>query len=254
LKRSQVDLAGQPGLVEEGSLRLLVSVRSAAEAVEALEGGADIIDIKEPGEGSLGEAPAAARQAVVEAVDGQAPVSAALGELRLRGQGWELEHQPGIVLYKLGLSGLGETDWSELLDQARALVGEGSQGEADLVAVAYADWQAAGSPEPGAVLEHALDRKFPFFLVDTYDKQAGDLSTFMDWGMVAVLAERARSGGVRFVAAGKLGAAQLRAAAAAGVDVIAVRGAATTGERTARVDRRAVDELSRLIHEELTPG
>ena len=76
----------------------------------------------------------------------------------------------------------------------------------------------------------------------------------MDWDMVAVLAERARSGGIRFVAAGKLGAAQLGAAAAAGVDVIAVRGAATTGERTACVDRRAVDELSRLIHEELTAG
>ncbi|MEC9031479.1 MAG: (5-formylfuran-3-yl)methyl phosphate synthase, partial [Planctomycetota bacterium] len=154
----------------------------------------------------------------------------------------------------LGLSGLGETDWSELLDRARALVREGSQGEADLVAVAYADWQAAGSPEPGALLEHALERKFPFFLVDTYDKQAGDRSAVMDWDKVAVLAERARSGGIRFVAAGKLGAAQLGAAAAAGVDVIAVRGAATTGERTACVDRRAVDELSRLIHEELTAG
>ena len=35
-------------------MRLLVSVRSAAEARAALSGGADIIDAKEPSLGSLG--------------------------------------------------------------------------------------------------------------------------------------------------------------------------------------------------------
>ncbi|MFM7835691.1 MAG: (5-formylfuran-3-yl)methyl phosphate synthase, partial [Planctomycetaceae bacterium] len=36
------------------TVRLLVSVRSADEAVVAATGGADIIDIKEPRHGSLG--------------------------------------------------------------------------------------------------------------------------------------------------------------------------------------------------------
>ena len=36
--------------------RLLVSVRSAAEAEIALHGGADLIDVKEPTRGSLGRA------------------------------------------------------------------------------------------------------------------------------------------------------------------------------------------------------
>ena len=35
---------------------LLVSVRSAAEALAALAGGADVIDVKEPNQGSLGAA------------------------------------------------------------------------------------------------------------------------------------------------------------------------------------------------------
>ena len=35
---------------------LLVSVRSAAEALSALAGGADVIDVKEPNRGSLGAA------------------------------------------------------------------------------------------------------------------------------------------------------------------------------------------------------
>ena len=40
------------------SVNLLVSVRSRQEAAAALAGGADIIDIKEPSQGSLGRAAA----------------------------------------------------------------------------------------------------------------------------------------------------------------------------------------------------
>src|SRR5262249_54204912 len=61
--------------------RLLVSVRSAAEAVSALDGGADIIDIKEPERGSLGRADNATMTAILDAVSGRKPVSAACGEL-----------------------------------------------------------------------------------------------------------------------------------------------------------------------------
>ena len=38
-------------------MRLMISVVSAAEAREALAGGAEILDIKNPGEGSLGATP-----------------------------------------------------------------------------------------------------------------------------------------------------------------------------------------------------
>ena len=234
--------------------RLLVSVRSAGEAVEALEGGADIIDIKEPGAGPLGEATTQARQAVIHSVAGAAPISAALGELRTRGRDWELEHQRGISLYKLGLSGTREGDWRAMLERVRELVRTGSGGEADLVAVAYADWERASSPEPESLLEYAIERGFSHFLVDTWDKEAGGLCAYVDWSEITALSERARCGGVCFVAAGKLTAGQFAAASAAGVDVIAVRGAATTGARTASVDRRVVRDLCRCLREGLRAG
>ncbi len=63
--------------------QLLISVRSAAEAVAALRGGADIIDVKEPAAGALGRAPWETIQAVVREVRSAAPtvaISAALGE------------------------------------------------------------------------------------------------------------------------------------------------------------------------------
>ena len=60
---------------------LLVSVRNAAEATEALAGGASIIDVKEPSRGPLGRADADVTAAIAEAVAGRAPLTVACGEL-----------------------------------------------------------------------------------------------------------------------------------------------------------------------------
>ena len=221
--RSQVDSTGQPGIPGDVFPRLLVSVRSAEEAREALAGGADIIDIKEPEGGSLGD-------------------------------DWKMEHQHGISLYKLGLSGSRKTGWRKLLDRVRERIQEASEGEADLVAVAYADWKKAACPEPSDLLEYAIDRGFSHFLLDTFDKKAGNLPAFIEWNEIAAISGRARRGGLRFVAAGSLQAGQIRAAACAGVDVIAVRGAATIGARNAAVDRCAVRELTAGIRGAFSPG
>src|SRR4029077_9754602 len=60
---------------------LLVSVRSAAEAREALSGGADVIDVKDPSHGPLGMARQGVIDEVLSVVAGKVHVSAALGEL-----------------------------------------------------------------------------------------------------------------------------------------------------------------------------
>ena len=252
--RSQVDSTGQPGIPGDVFPRLLVSVRSAEEAREALAGGADIIDIKEPEGGSLGAATPGVRLAVARAVAGAAPLTAALGELQDLGDDWKMEHQHGISLYKLGLSGSRKTGWRKLLDRVRERIQEASEGEADLVAVAYADWKQAACPEPSHLLEYAIPRGFSHFLLDTFDKKAGNLPAFIEWNEIAALSGRARRGGLRFVAAGSLQAGQIRAAACAGVDVIAVRGAATIGARNAAVDRCAVRELTAGIRGAFSPG
>ena len=59
---------------------LLVSVRSANEVAAALDGGGDLIDVKEPAKGPRAPAEAEVVAAVIDAVDGKVPVSAALGE------------------------------------------------------------------------------------------------------------------------------------------------------------------------------
>src|SRR5690242_18461623 len=74
-------------ILSQPLMKLLVSVRSAAEAQAALTGGASLIDVKEPARGSLGRADAATLTDVLRMVAGRRPVSAALGELPKEGSG-----------------------------------------------------------------------------------------------------------------------------------------------------------------------
>src|SRR6185295_1310002 len=60
---------------------MLASVRSLDEALVALEGGADLIDLKEPSRGALGALDHAAVRICVRAIDGRRPVSATIGDL-----------------------------------------------------------------------------------------------------------------------------------------------------------------------------
>ena len=94
---------------------LLVSVRSALESLEALAGGADVIDVKDPENGSLGAASAETIASVVAAVGGSAPVTAALGELRDSDGSAAFRPVPGVTLYKLGLAGADGSSWRDAL-------------------------------------------------------------------------------------------------------------------------------------------
>ncbi len=101
-------------------MRLLVSVVSAEEARRALAGGANIIDVKDPNEGSLGAPSPRILSEVVREVGGAAPVSVALGDLpnlphtaALAARGAALS---GADYVKVGLRGVRE------LDDAVALV------------------------------------------------------------------------------------------------------------------------------------
>jgi uncharacterized protein (UPF0264 family) len=226
--------------------QLLVSVRDAAEAAVALAGGAGLIDVKEPTRGALGRAEAATMAAVVAAVGGRVPVSAALGELRdcpLAGVAAELPG--GLDIVKWGLAGLAGTAWPRLLLNARYYV------PTRAAAVAYVDAERAAAPPPATVVDFARRycrrSRVRAVLFDTFHK---DGSTLLDWLSVDEVTSMIRAcqrAGVKTALAGSLTAREIEQLRGVRPDWFAVRGAACEGGREGRICEHRVRELAALV-------
>ncbi len=217
------------------SLQLLVSVRSADEATAALAGGAGLIDVKDPTRGPLGTAHPETVAAVLAAVGGAVPVSAALGEWTPNATTeahWHL--QLPLAYLKWGLAGYGHpAGWGEDLLETRRRVSPPTE----VVAVAYADWEAAKCPPPAEIVKFAKRYRYRAFLFDTFGKSGGNL---LDHLPLAELTEHIASlkrSGVIVALGGSLALEQVKRLKATGADWVAVRGAVCVGgKREADLD------------------
>lgn len=236
---------------------LLVSVRDASEALVALAGGADVIDVKEPSRGALGPADPQTIAAVVRAVNGRVPVTAAAGELLDIARSADATSpfcQPtsiptGVSLFKIGLAGCGTmSNWPTIWRQAIAtLTASAPSRAARPVAVVYADWRTAGAPDPDRVLSAAIEIGCPALLIDTWDKSAGVL--FDHWPMVELnkCLRRARAQEMVVVLAGSLAGQSFSTAVRLLPDLVAVRGAACEAGRGGTLSLARVRSLRQAI-------
>jgi uncharacterized protein (UPF0264 family) len=225
--------------------QLLVSVRSVREAEAALDGGAALIDVKEPWNGSLGRASLGIIRQVVDFVSKATPVSAAMGELLENADCLSI---PGLKYAKWGLAGCAnDRSWQNRLLAVRDRLSEAIPS-CKLVAVAYADWHLAGAPATEQICDFACNRGLPALLLDTWRK---DGKTLLDWltaAKVAQLTDRCRAAGVKVALAGRLGAEQIRLLHPIKPDWFAVRSAVCRqGSRQDLIDRAAVTQLAELL-------
>jgi uncharacterized protein (UPF0264 family) len=224
---------------------LLVSVRDSAEAEMALAAGVDLIDVKEPSRGSLGAASPDVWQRVLDVCGNVCPVSAALGELLAPGVKELASQARGLTYAKVGLAGCAAaSDWSGRWRECLEALPSGVAA----VAVAYADSERAVAPRAEEVLEHALQYGCRALLLDTYQKQQGDLFAFLTHTRLRGLVAQAHSRGLLVVLAGSIGRDSISAVKKLGADYLAVRGAVCRGTRDGPADlllmQQLVDELA----------
>jgi uncharacterized protein (UPF0264 family) len=239
---------------------LLVSVRNAAEAAEAVAGGAGVIDVKEPLGGPLGAAEPEAIVAVAAVVADRLPWTMACGELaagedrviaRLRSV---LETLPAIAVppaaIKVGLAGLGGDRWADRLATLASLCPAGIGH----VAVAYADWERAGAPDPFAVIGVARAAGCGTVLIDTFDKAGPGLLAAVPRGRLADWITEARRCGLAVALAGRVGLRELAEVAALGPEVVALRSAVCFNGRSGVVQRGLVRDAANALTAATRPG
>lgn len=226
---------------------LLVSVRSVEEAEQALAGGAAIIDVKEPANGPLGRADAAVAAAIGGVAADCVPWTVACGELvegptRVAALAVRCAADSSLAMRpptgaKAGPAGLTAAAWRRHF----ALFAAALPPATPPIAVAYADWSAAGSPCPEAIIAGAADvSACAALLIDTFDKRGPSLLELVPPATIREWLAQARARGWTTAVAGRLSLDTLPRAAALGADVLAVRGAVCDGGRMGSVSRARV--------------
>jgi uncharacterized protein (UPF0264 family) len=230
-------------------MKLLVSVVDAAEARAAAAAGADIVDVKNPAEGSLGAPSPAVIAAVRAAVDAGRPVSAAIGDMpNLPGTAALAAlgaARRGAALGKVGLYGSStEADAVTLLRAVRDAVAHVPGAVA--VAAAYADARrVAHAPlAPELLPRVARAAGVGICMLDTAVKDGRGLLDWQSPDALTALVTDAHAAGLQVALAGALRAEDLPIIRATGADIAGVRSAACTdGVRSASLDPDRVREL-----------
>lgn len=225
---------------------LLVSVRDSTEALAALNGGADVIDIKEPRAGSLGAAEVGTWHKISHVVAAAKPISVALGELQDDAV-FELARQAGGMQFaKIGLSCCkDDCDWSTRWHRAIACLPNAVAS----AAVIYADHVVAGSPLPEVIVQQAIEFECAAILFDTYSKTNGNLFDYLGEQQLRPLCREARRVGMKVVLAGSLRGDLVLRGLGLEPDYIAVRGAVCRGDRRAAVDQSLIKSLADIVHD-----
>jgi uncharacterized protein (UPF0264 family) len=229
-------------------MKLLVSVRNAIEASAVLDGGADIIDAKEPSSGALGAVALHTVQQIVATVGGARLVTAALGDAIDERQVAETAAayaRSGARLVKIGFLGISSSA------RVRALVAtarDGAAAHADVIATAYADADRVASLNPFEVIEAADRGGAGGVLLDTADKSGPGLRGLMPLATLRSWVATAHDARLLVALAGKLTADDLEFVRDLGADVAGIRGAACDRGRTGQIRVEKVRGLTRATH------
>jgi len=211
-------------------MKLLVSIQSLEEAQVAIESGCDILDIKNPAEGSLGaNFPWVLKSIITRFPDLQCETSATIGDMC---------HKPGTAslagyaVASLGIkyvkAGLYESKtYEQALEMITAIKRsvEMANQKSCFVASGFADWRKIDGLNPQDLLRAAIEAKSGIILLDTFIKDGSNLFDNMSVDELSQFVGLCHKSGIKCALAGSIKLNDLEKLAKISPDFIGVRGA-----------------------------
>lgn len=228
-------------------MRLLVSPMNTDEARAALAGGADILDVKNPKEGSLGANFPWAIRAVVDLAGGRVPVSATIGDLEFKPGTASLAAlgaaSSGADYIKAGLLGVKTQGQAvEMLEGIVKAVKDFDPGK-KVVAAGYSDYARAGSISPMLLPAAAAKAGADLVMVDTAMKDGRPTFEFMSEEELGKFISLGHTEGLQVALAGTIGFEHLEILKRLNPDIIGVRGIVCGGDRKSSIRADLVEKL-----------
>jgi uncharacterized protein (UPF0264 family) len=234
-------------------VKLLVSPTDEIDALDAVKGGADIIDVKNPAEGSLGAPLPILIRKIRKSVPRNIPISAALGDVPMLpgtiAQAALGAAMAGADYVKIGLMGPKNVD--DAISIVEALVNTLTEFYPDVITVAalYADYERVGTLNPMELPRITEEANANFAMIDTAIKDDKNLFEFITKLDIESFLQDCRDRKIRTALAGSLSDQAFETAIELRPDVVGVRKAVLLGSNriTARINRDAVEKLKNLV-------
>lgn len=233
-------------------MKLLISVTDVSEALAALAGGADIIDVKNPREGSLGASTPDVIQQVRQCLPASCELSATIGDVpnlpgtvSLAALGAAV---CGVDYVKVGLFGVRTPDEAvRLLRQVNRAVKDWRPA-VRVIAAGYADAHKIGAIWPLDVPGAAAIAGVDGCMLDTARKGEGGLLTLLSLDELRHFVGACRQAGLLCALAGSLNETDLPVVQSLGADIAGFRSAACRGDRiSGSIDSQKVRRLKAIL-------
>jgi uncharacterized protein (UPF0264 family) len=230
-------------------LKLLISPINEAEAKEAIAGGADIIDVKNPLEGALGANYPWVIKNIKQSTPRPLEVSCAIGDapnlpgtVSLASFG---AAALGVDYIKVGLYGVKTVEEAIFLLKQVARAAKGCNPNVKVVAAGYADAENIGTIDPAVIPEIAQQTGADIAMLDTATKDGSNLFTYQTKTQLKTFVDRAHMFGLQAALAGSLRKQDISTVYGLGADIAGLRGAACTGSdrNKGHITRELVAEL-----------
>lgn len=221
--------------------------------MEAIAGGADIIDVKNPKEGALGANFPWVIKRIREITPKNIEVSCAIGDapnlpcaVSLAALG---AAATGVDYVKVGLYGVKTKEEALYLMQNAAKAVKDCNSSIKVVATGYADAKRVGSVNPLLVPGIAHEAGADVAMLDTAAKDGESLFAFLTTDQLRSFVDAAHAYGLKAALAGSLRKEDLPVVCALGADIAGLRGAAcTSGDRVnGRIARESVRALVETV-------
>ena len=232
-------------------MRLLISVRNKKEATSAVAGGADIVDVKNPAEGSLGANYPHVIRGIRNSVPPALPVSVAIGDAPDKPGATALAALGAAVCkvqyIKVGLYGTATRAQATVLLREVCRAVREYDANIKTIAVAYADALEIGALPPLEAPLVATEAQADGCMLDTALKGNGSLFSHLGDDQLREWVRSCHNRGLLSALAGSLGEGDIPRLSQIGPDIIGFRTAACLGDRLkGAVDSSRVQRLKHL--------
>ena len=221
---------------------LMVSVQNLPEALEAEQGGADIVDVKNLQEALVGSGHPNIVKEVRAAIPADKHVSVTLGVVPNQAGTVAMAVYAAAVLNATSVKvGFMKTDYETAVDTLRQARQALAESKTKLIGSLFADNPLYDGLDPSLMVQLAQEGQCDGFLIDTLTKDGRNLFDFLSEAELRQMVFRGKELGMSTALSGHLRMQDLDELARINPDIVGVRGAVcSSGERQQAVAREAV--------------